>query len=124
MTLIVLQYGSALGGPAVGQSMALATFAFFHLFTALETRFPRQSIFSQVTFSSHAYNIVMVVVLVNTFLAVELNLANRWFGTGQINTVQWVMCFLAALPLLLLWELLKFVQRRRMTSGKIELPEW
>jgi Ca2+-transporting ATPase len=124
MTLIMLQYGIAVGGPAVGQSLALATFAFLHLFTALETRFPRATIFSQATFSSRTYNIILLVVLLNTFLAVELNLANMWFGTGQITSVQWAMCFLAALPLLVLWELLKFVQRRRIASGKVELSEW
>jgi Ca2+-transporting ATPase len=124
MTLIMLQAGIAAGGPAVGQSMALATFAFFHLFSALETRFPRESVFSQVTFRSRTYNIIMLVVLLNTFLAVEWNLLNKLFGTGDLTTLQWALCFLAALPLLLLWEIAKFVQRRRIAAGKVELPEW
>jgi P-type Ca2+ transporter type 2C len=124
MTLIMLQVGNAAGGPAVGQSMALATFAFFHLFTALETRFPRQTVFSLVTFSSRTYNIIMLVVLFNTFLSIEWNLLNKVFGTGDLNTAQWIMCFLAALPLLLLWEIAKFIQRRRIASGKVEAPEW
>jgi hypothetical protein len=90
----------------------------------METRFPRQTVFSQVTFSSRTYNIIMLVVLFNTFLSIEWNLLNKVFGTGDLNTAQWITCFLAALPLLLLWEIAKFIQRRRIASGQVEAPEW
>jgi hypothetical protein len=62
----------------------------------------------------------MLVVLLNTFLAVEWNLLNKIFGTGYLTKVQWVLCFLAAL---LLWEIAEFIQRRRIASGKVEVPE-
>jgi Ca2+-transporting ATPase len=124
MTLLMLQVGIALGGPAVGQSMALANFAFFHLFIALETRFPRESVFSQITFSSKVYNLIMLAVLVNTFVVVEWDLANRIFGTGNLTFEQWLLCFVAALPLLILWEIAKFVQRRRIASGQRQVAEW
>ncbi len=65
----------------------------------------------------------MLVMLLNTFLAVEWNPLNKIFGTGDLTTVQRIMCFLAALPLLLLWEIAKFIQRRRIASGKVEAPE-
>jgi len=102
----------------------MATFAFLHLFTALETRFPHESAFSQITFSSRTYNLVMLVVLFNTFLAVEWNLANRVFSTAGLDTTQWLLCFVAALPLLILWEILKFLGRRLSKTGKIRPEEW
>ena len=124
MTLIMLQVGNAAGGPAVGQSMALATFAFFHLFIALETRFPRQTGVQPGHVQQPHVQHHDAGRAAQHVPGRGMESAQQVFGTGDLDGEQWVLCFLAALPLLLLWEIAKFVQRRRIAAGKMEAPEW
>jgi len=50
-------------------------------------------------------------------LVTQLDAFNRLLGTTQINLRQFAWALVPAIALLLLWELGKYVARRRMKAG-------
>ncbi len=58
------------------------------------------------------------MVLLATFLIVEMDFLNRLFGTVSLDVGQWVLCIVAGSLVLWFLEIVKLFQRRAASSKR------
>ncbi|MFD0077320.1 cation-translocating P-type ATPase [Streptomyces sp. NPDC127166] len=95
-----------------GQSIAFTAFALCLIVAAFECRSETDSVLTASTFDSKQMNWVALAQFVLAVLVTQMDGFRRILGTTQINARQFGWALLAALALLLLWELGKFLARR------------
>ncbi|MFD0350644.1 cation transporting ATPase C-terminal domain-containing protein [Kitasatospora aburaviensis] len=80
---------------------------------AFECRSERASALTTHTFDSKQMNLAALAEFVLAVLVTQMDAFRRILGTTELNARQFGWALLAALALLLLWELGKFLARRR-----------
>ncbi|MFJ9442346.1 cation-translocating P-type ATPase [Kitasatospora sp. NPDC101235] len=96
----------------VGNSIAFTAFALCLIVAAYECRSERGSVLTVSTFDSKQMNLAALGEFALAVLVTQMDGFNRILGTTDINARQFGWALLAAVVLLLLWELGKFVARR------------
>ncbi|MFE2938712.1 cation-translocating P-type ATPase [Streptomyces sp. NPDC059255] len=95
-----------------GQSIAFTAFALCLIVAAFECRSETDSVLTTSTFDSRQLNWVALAQFVLAVLVTQMDGFRRILGTTEINARQFGWALLAALALLLVWELGKFLARR------------
>jgi Ca2+-transporting ATPase len=104
------------GSVSVGQSIAFTSFALCLIVAAVESRSESGTALTTATFDSKQMNWAMLGEFVLAVLVTQMDVFNRLLGTTQINLRQFGWALVPAIALLLLWELGKYVARRRMKT--------
>ena len=111
------------GSVSVGQSIAFTSFALCLIVAAVESRSESETALTTATFDSKQMNWAMLGEFVLAVLVTQMDVFNRLLGTTQINLRQFAWALVPAIALLLLWELGKYLARRRMkTSSATPAP--
>ncbi|MFI1286420.1 cation-translocating P-type ATPase [Streptomyces sp. NPDC020858] len=97
---------------ATGQSIAFTAFALCLIVAAFECRSETESVLTPSTFDSKQMNWVALAQFVLAVLVTQMDGFRRLLGTTEIDARQFGWAVLAALALLLLWELGKLLARR------------
>ncbi|MEV8209174.1 HAD-IC family P-type ATPase [Streptomyces sp. NPDC079189] len=95
-----------------GRSIAFTAFALCLIVAAFECRSETDSVLTTFTFDSKQMNWVALAQFVLAVLVTQMDGFRRILGTTQINARQFGWALLAAVVLLLLWELGKLLARR------------
>ena len=113
--LLVLQFGKThFGSAQVGQSIAFVAFALCLIVAALECRNLTGSILTADTFDSKHMTRTVVAQFALAVLTTQMDAFNRILGTTSLNLRQFEWALAPAVCLFLLWELGKFIARRRV----------
>ncbi|MFH8384141.1 HAD-IC family P-type ATPase [Kitasatospora sp. NPDC018058] len=96
----------------VGNSIAFTAFALCLIVAAYECRSERESVLTVRTFDSRQMNLAALAEFVLAVLVTQTDAFRRILGTTDINARQFGWALLAAVALLLLWELGKSLARR------------
>ena len=110
------------GSVAVGQSIAFTAFALCLIVAAVECRSETGTVLTTATFDSKQMNWAMLGEFVLAVLVTQMDVFNRLLGTTQLNLRQFGWALIPAIALLLLWELGKYVVRRRISSRPAGRP--
>jgi Ca2+-transporting ATPase len=102
------------GSVHVGQSIAFTAFALCLIVAAVECRSETGTVLTTATFDSKQMNWAMLGEFVLAVLVTQMDVFNRLLGTTQLNLRQFGWALVPALALLLLWELGKYIARRRL----------
>ncbi|MFF4806159.1 cation transporting ATPase C-terminal domain-containing protein [Streptomyces sp. NPDC001351] len=97
---------------ATGQSIAFTTFSLCLIVAAFECRSERESVLHASTFDSKQMNWVALTQLVLSVPVTQMDGFRRLPGTTEIDARQFDWALLAALALLIAWELGKLLARR------------
>ncbi|RHW53626.1 calcium-translocating P-type ATPase, PMCA-type [Lactobacillus bombicola] len=106
-------------GPHVGNTslqhqdaltMAFLTLGLIQLFHAVNSKYIHQSIFSKITFANKWFNLAILISAV-VMSAVELPFMNQFFDVTELNITQWLIVLVAGLGMIVIVEVVKFVQR-------------
>ncbi|MFF7137431.1 Ca2+-transporting ATPase [Streptomyces sp. SAI-126] len=97
---------------AAGQSIAFTAFSLCLIVAAFECRSETESMLTTSTFDSKQMNWVALTQLVLSVLVTQMDGFRRLLGTTEIDARQFGWALLAALALLLVWELGKMLARR------------
>ncbi|MFF4582062.1 cation-translocating P-type ATPase [Streptomyces sp. NPDC001373] len=100
------------GSTAVGQSTAFTAFSLCLIVAAFECRTETESVLTTSTFDSKQMNRVALTQFVLAVMVTQLDGFRRLLGTTDIRARQFGWALLAAVVLLLAWELGKLVARR------------
>jgi Ca2+-transporting ATPase len=109
-------------GVAVARTMGLTTFAIANVFFAYAVKDRLRSIFSVDTFADRRLLLAAGLSGVAILFGTELQILNRILGTVSLTGQQWVVCLLAAAPILVASELQKLLLRRRLAAAESEQP--
>ncbi|RMC42088.1 calcium-translocating P-type ATPase, PMCA-type [Lactobacillus sp. ESL0233] len=118
--LVLITYQLGLNfGPHVGNTslqhqdaltMAFLTLGLIQLFHAVNSKYIHQSIFSKRTFANKWFNLAILISAV-VMSAVELPFMNQFFDVTELNITQWLIVLVAGLGMIVIVEVVKFVQR-------------
>ncbi|WP_420715145.1 cation-translocating P-type ATPase [Streptomyces sp. XY332] len=97
---------------ATGRSIAFTAFSLCLIVAAFECRSETESVLTTSTFDSKQMNWVALAQFVLSVLVTQMDGFQRLLGTTDIDARQFGWALLAALALLLVWELGKLVARR------------
>jgi Ca2+-transporting ATPase len=100
------------GSLAIGRSIGLVAFTLMLIVAAFEARSETETVFSVDTFNSTRMNLIALAEVAGAFLITQADFMQRLLGTTTLTARQWGMGLLAAVVLLLGWELGKWVARR------------
>ncbi|WSA04612.1 HAD-IC family P-type ATPase [Streptomyces sp. NBC_00841] len=101
----------------IGNSMAFTAFALCLIVAAFECRSETGSVFTTATFDSKQMNWAAFSEFVLAVLVTQMDGFRRILGTTEIDLRQFGWALLAALVLLLLWELGKLLARRARAAA-------
>jgi len=107
------------GSVAVGQSIAFTAFALCLIVAAVECRSETGTALTTATFDSKQMNWAMIGEFILAVLITQMGLFNRLLGTTQLNLRQFGWALIPALALLVLWELGKYVARKRRNDERL-----
>jgi len=107
------QYGST----EIGQSMAFVAFLLMLIAAAFECRSEKGTVLTTATFDSAKMNWTALIELAGAFLATQSDFLRSLLGTTKLTAAQWGIGLLAAVVLLLVWELGKWIARRTTAQG-------
>jgi Ca2+-transporting ATPase len=110
------------GSIATGQSIGLVAFSLMLVVAAFEARSETESVFSVETFNSSRMNLIAAAEIAGAFLITQADFMQRLLGTTQLTSGQWGLGLLAAVVLLLVWELGKWIARRRSPVASSTVP--
>ena len=115
--LLMIEVGQHLfGSVAVGQSIALTAFSLCLIVAAVQCRSETGTVLTTATFDSKQMNWAMLGEFILAVLITQMDVFNRLLGTVQLNLREFGWALLPAIALLLLWELGKYIARRRISS--------
>ena len=115
--LLMIEVGQHLfGSVAAGQSIALTAFALCLIVAAVQCRSETGTVLTTATFDSKQMNWAILGEFVLAVLVTQMDVFNRLLGTVQLNLREFGWALLPAIALLLLWELGKYIARRRISS--------
>jgi Ca2+-transporting ATPase len=104
------------GSVPIGQSIAFTAFALCLVVAAVECRSETGTALTTATFDSKQMNWAILGESVLAVLVTQMDVFNRLLGTTQLNLRQFGWSLIPALALLVLWELGKYVARRRQET--------
>jgi P-type Ca2+ transporter type 2C len=96
----------------VATTMGLTTLSLMHVVAALESREPRETIFSRYTLANRRFVQLIGIALVLTFLVTALAPLQRIFDTVSLTSSQWGVCLLGPVVFVAVAELGKLLDRR------------
>jgi Ca2+-transporting ATPase len=96
----------------VATTMGLTTLSLMHVVAALESREPRETIFSRYTLANRRFVQLIGIALVLTFLVTALAPLQRIFDTVPLTSSQWGVCLLGPVVFVAIAELGKLLDRR------------
>ncbi len=99
-----LQHGDAL-------TMAFLTLGLIQLFHAFNSKYIHQSILRSHTFANKWFNGAIIIAAL-IMSAVELPFMTRFFDVTELNGEQWAVILIAGLLMIVIVEIVKFVQRK------------
>ncbi|HEY6277122.1 MAG TPA: HAD-IC family P-type ATPase [Streptosporangiaceae bacterium] len=102
---------------AIGNSIALTSFALGLIVAAVECRSETGTALTTATFESKQMNWAMLGEFVLAVLVTQMDVFHRLLGTTVINLQQFAWALVPALALLVLWELGKLIARRSAADG-------
>jgi Ca2+-transporting ATPase len=112
--LVLIQIGKNYhGSVATGSSIALTAFALMLVVAAFHSRSETGTIFTTQTFNSSQLNWTALAEIIGAYLITQSEFFRRLLGTTELTTQQWLLAFLAAVGLLIMWELGKTIARGR-----------
>jgi Ca2+-transporting ATPase len=118
--LSLIEVGQHLFGSVhAGQSIAFTSFALCLIVAAVECRSETGTVLTTATFDSKQMNWAMLGEFVLAVLVTQMDVFNRLLGTSQLNLAQFGWALVPALALLLLWELGKYIARRRQPMTQV-----
>ena len=101
---VAMQHGDAL-------TMAFLTLGLIQLFHAINSKFIHQSIFRKHTFANKWFNGAIIISAL-IMAAVELPFMIKFFDVTELDGDQWLVILVAGICMILIVEIVKFVQRR------------
>jgi len=112
--LTLIQVGKTnFGGVHVGTSIAFVSFAFMLIVAAFECRSETDTVFRLSTFESKQMNRAALGEFALAILSTQADVFRRLLGTTALTMRQFRWALIPPLVLLGLWELGKFLERRR-----------
>jgi len=112
-TLAVIWWTARGDGLTVARTMGLTTFSVLNLVLSFTVRSDLRSVFSLDTFDDRRFLTTTGMSVLAIIVATEMGLFQRILGTVGLDLRQWLICVLAAVPLLAVAELRKAVLRHR-----------
>jgi Ca2+-transporting ATPase len=106
------------GNIQTGQSIGLVAFSLMLVVAAFESRQEKASILNPETFNSPRMNKTAIIEIALAYLITQADFLNKLLGTTSLTFPQWALALLAAVTLLLLWELGKLIARRRSATAR------
>jgi Ca2+-transporting ATPase len=111
--LVLIEIGkNHYGSVQVGQSIGLVAFSLMLVVAAFEARSETESIFTTDTFNSSRMNRIAVAEVAGAFLITQADFIRTLLGTVKLTAYQWGLALLAAVALLISWEVGKWIARR------------
>ena len=110
------------GSLVIGQSMGLVAFCLMLIVAAFEARSETETVFALDTFNSARMNLIALAEVAGAFLITQAEFMQRLLGTAQLTARQWGLALLAALALLLGWEIGKWIARRTTRAKHAAVP--
>jgi Ca2+-transporting ATPase len=104
------------GSVAIGSSIGLCAFVLMLVVAGYESRSETETVFRLDSLNSGKLNLVAVVEILGGILITQWDFLNRLLGTTQLTGRQWGLALLAALVLVAVWELGKWIVRRRFAG--------
>ena len=118
VNLVLIEVGTEqYGSTEVGQSIAFVAFLLMLIVAAFECRSETETVLATATFDSKRMNRIAVFELVGAFLVTQADFLRDLLGTTKLTATQWCLGLLAAVALLLAWELGKWSARRTAVQG-------
>jgi Ca2+-transporting ATPase len=118
--LFMIEVGQHLFGSVhAGQSIALTSFALCLIVAAVECRSETGTVLTTATFDSKQMNWAMLGEFVLAVLVTQMDVFNRLLGTTQLNLRQFGWALVPPVAFLLLWELGKYIARRRQPMTQV-----
>ena len=112
--LLLIELGTHhYGNTNIGSSMGLTAFVLMLVVAAFECRSERASVFDSDTFNSSKLNWTALAEILGAILITQWDFLRRLLGTTELTAQQWGAALLAAIALLLAWELGKWIARLR-----------
>jgi Ca2+-transporting ATPase len=119
-TLGLIEYGdSHYDSIAVGNSMGLTAFSLLLVVSAFEARSVTASTLTLDTFDNTRLNRTALGELVLAVLITQMDALRNVFETVKLSVGQWMLAAAPALALLVLWELGKWIARRRAENADV-----
>ncbi len=110
--LALVEYGmAAYNSTAIGSSIGIVAFALMLVVAAFESRSQTGSVIFPDTFNSRHMNWTAVAEVAGAYLLTQADFLRGLLGTVKLTPSQWVLGVVAAVALLLVWELGKLVAR-------------
>ena len=117
MLLSLIELGKVhYGSVEVGQSIAFTSFSLMLIAAALECRSETGTAFTTATFESKQMNWVILGEFFLAVLVTQADVFRRLLGTAQIDMKQFGWALVPVVVLVALWELGKFLGRRRVEA--------
>jgi Ca2+-transporting ATPase len=105
------------GSVTIGSSLGLAAFVLMLVVAAFESRSETASIFTLDTFDSSKLNWIAVAEIAGGLLITQWAFMNRLLGTTPLTAQQWGIAVVAAVALLVVWEIGKAIARATAGSS-------
>ncbi len=116
--LLLIELGTHhYGNTNIGSSMGLTAFVLMLVVAAFECRSERASVFDSDTFNSSKLNWTALAEILGAILITQWDFLRRLLGTTELTAQQWGAALLAAIALLLAWELGKWIARLRAATS-------
>jgi Ca2+-transporting ATPase len=97
---------------AIGQSIGFVAFALMLVAAAYQSRSDTDGVFKLDTFNSSRLNWVALIEVAGAFLATQSDFLRRLLATTELTAQQWGLSLAAAIALLVLWEIGKWIGRQ------------
>jgi Ca2+-transporting ATPase len=108
-TLATIWWATDQHGDAVGRTMGLTVFSLANIWFALETSDPQHSVFGMDLRDNPTLLKGVGLALLVTIASVELGFLNRFLGTVNLTTEQWILCIVVSLGVLIVAEVVKLL---------------
>jgi Ca2+-transporting ATPase len=112
MTISTLAVIAGADGDELARTMGLTTFAIANLFFSFTARDALASVFNLDTFNDRQFIVTSLMSVAAIVLATELQFFHRILDTVELTGDQWLICIGAALSIIVVSEIWKFVLRR------------
>jgi len=119
-TLVVLSWAEDPHGVLMARTMALTTFALAHVAFAFATRDERRTVFTVDTLADKPLLIAGGLALATIVLTTTLSPLQRMLETTELELEHWLVCFSAAVLVVVVSEVRKLLVRRPI--DQVEAP--
>jgi len=105
---------------ATAATMGFVAFSFLSIVMGLTARSETATAFNRDVIQDRTQLLLYGMALAITLLSTELGLSQRILGLTHLTRDQWLICFVVAVALLLVDEVIKIFLRRRRSQPKTE----